>query len=162
MLKNNEEGKNALDVAAHRAVSSLLEEVVDVARTYGALLHHGVSRAEAPSPRNTPGPWPRACARHLAGGVPDACPPGFARPGARLKNDRRRVLERARSARMPQAHAPGATGGRQVPSVIWKFIQEIKDWPPGRDTAAGRSGRRQRGGRARRQWGLWVGGGGGG
>jgi len=33
----------------------------------------------------------------------------------------------------------------RVPSVIRKFIEEIKYWLPGRDTAPGRSGTRQRG-----------------
>ena len=45
------EGKSALDVASNPAVASLLEEVVDVKHTYSALLialmHHGVSRADA-------------------------------------------------------------------------------------------------------------------
>ena len=51
VFKKNKEGKSALDVASYRAVASLVNEVVDVKRTYGALLlalmHHGVSRAVA-------------------------------------------------------------------------------------------------------------------
>jgi len=38
IFKKDEEGKSALDVASGPAVTSLLEEVVDVKRTYGALL----------------------------------------------------------------------------------------------------------------------------
>ena len=51
VFNENMEGKSALDVASSEDVREMLEEVVDVKRTYGALLlalmHHGVSRAEA-------------------------------------------------------------------------------------------------------------------
>jgi len=83
VFNKNKEGKSALDVASGPAVASLLEEAVDVKRTYGALLlalmHHGVSRAEA-SDVAMHG-LPSAHARGMAEHMRDTWPPA-PRPNA--------------------------------------------------------------------------------
>jgi len=69
VFKKNDEGKSALDVAYE--VASLLEEVVDVKQTYGALLlalmRHGVSRAVASdvAMHGLPSEHAKAMAKHM-------------------------------------------------------------------------------------------------